>query len=189
MNLLKTTLATVLVSALSLPAVAEVDPNVAQSRMVVKDFFKTLKGELVGAMKAGGPVNAINVCNKRAMMIAVDKSMTHNIRVARTSLKLRNPVNAPDEWEEKVLNDFEKRKAAGESPKKIEYSEVVTNKFGKQQFRYMKAIPMGKPCMACHAEKIKPEVEARLKELYPADKARGFKPGDIRGAFTITKDL
>jgi hypothetical protein len=30
-------------------------------------------------------------------------------------------------------------------------------------------------------------VRAKLKELYPADAATGFKLGDLRGAFTITQ--
>ena len=30
---------------------------------------------------------------------------------------------------------------------------------------------------------------AKLAKLYPKDKARGFKVGDLRGAFTMTKDL
>jgi len=190
MKLIKTTLAAVLVGSLSMPVIAEVDPNVAQSRQIVKEFFKTLKGELVAGIKAGGPVNALDVCKTKAMSIAIEQSMKHNMRVARTSLKVRNPANSPDDWEEKVLHEFDKRKANGESPKTMEYTEIVTNQAGRKQFRYMKAIPMAqKPCMACHAEKVKPAVEAKLKELYPNDKARGYKPGDIRGAFTITKDL
>ena len=43
--------------------------------------------------------------------------------------------------------------------------------------------------MNCHAAVIMPAVEARLKDLYPADQARGFKPVDIRGAFTLQKTL
>jgi hypothetical protein len=32
-------------------------------------------------------------------------------------------------------------------------------------------------------------VDAKLKELYPYDKARGFKEGELRGAFTMAKPL
>jgi hypothetical protein len=53
----------------------------------------------------------------------------------------------------------------------------------------MKAIPTGKVCLKCHGEKIDPDVEASLKQNYPRDKARGFKEGDIRGAFTITQPM
>ncbi|HID49314.1 MAG TPA: DUF3365 domain-containing protein, partial [Chromatiales bacterium] len=103
-----------------------------------------------------------------------------------TSLKVRNPNNEPDAWERKVLESFEQRKQQGEDVKKMEFAEVVTVD-GKQEFRYMKAIPTGKVCLQCHGAQIKPEVEAVLKQEYPRDQARGFRQGDIRGAFTITR--
>ena len=41
-------------------------------------------------------------------------------------------------------------------------------------------------CLACHGAKIPAAVEEALKADYPNDKARGYKAGDIRGAFTIS---
>jgi hypothetical protein len=32
-------------------------------------------------------------------------------------------------------------------------------------------------------------VTAKLNELYPADKAIGYKEGDLRGAFVVVKNL
>ena len=91
-------------------------------------------------------------------------------------------------WESKVLKDFEKRKAAGESIKTMDYAETVEMD-GKKTFRYMKPIPTAEVCTKCHGEKVDPKVETALKALYSADKARGFKEGDIRGAFTLNKTL
>ena len=71
---------------------------------------------------------------------------------------------------------------------KMEYAEVVAEG-GKQYFRYMKAIPTGELCLKCHGAEIEPGVKAKLDELYPNDKARGFKLGDIRGAFTIKQPM
>ncbi|MGB0723566.1 MAG: Tll0287-like domain-containing protein, partial [Gammaproteobacteria bacterium] len=151
-------------------------------------FFGDLKGALVAAIQAGGPVNALNVCNAQAPAITAAHSKP-DLQLARTSLKLRNPANAPDAWEKSVLEKFEARKAAGEDPMKMEYHEVVEMD-GKQVFRYMKAIPTAaKPCLACHGEKVAPGVEEKLKQLYPADQARGYKAGDIRGAFTIKQPM
>ena len=67
--------------------------------------------------------------------------------VARTSLKYRNPDNATDAWERKVLEQFEARKANGEDPKQITHTEVVEDG-GKKTFRFMKAIPTGPVCRA-----------------------------------------
>lgn len=164
------------------------DENVKQSRAAVKEFFGQLKGELQSAMKAGGPVNAIEVCSKRAPEIARDVSQQNNLQIARTSLKTRNPGNKPDQWEESVLREFEQRKAAGEPPNNMEKHAIVTHE-GKQVFRYMKAIPTGELCLKCHGTQIDPAVSAKLEKLYPEDRATGFQKGDIRGAFTIIKDL
>ncbi len=176
-----------------LAAPAWSDDNTARaeaSRKAVAELQGALIPELQAAMKAGGPVNAIEVCNKKAPAIAADISRKHGWKVGRTSLKYRNPKNAPDAWETKVLQDFEKRKAAGEDPAKLEHYAVVEQN-GKQVFRYMKALPIpeGAPCLACHGQKLDPAVAAKLKELYPQDRATGFKTGDLRGAVTITQPL
>lgn len=169
------------------------DPaRTAQSKAVVQEFFGRLKGELETAIKAGGPVNAIEVCHKTAPAIASELSTKHNMHVARTSVKTRNAGNAPDTWELAVLQKFEARKAAGESPDTLNHSEVVEQN-GKKEFRYMQAIimpPESKmPCLKCHGENIDDKVAAKLKELYPNDQARGYKAGDLRGAFSLRQSM
>ena len=53
----------------------------------------------------------------------------------------------------------------------------------------MKAIPTADLCLACHGESINPDIAAAIDEAYPEDQARGFKSGDIRGAFSLSKPL
>jgi len=171
------------------PALAEdTGTRIDTARVASKSFMTQLKSELQAAMKAGGPVRAIEVCHARAPAIAAQISEQNGWRVARTSLKPRNPANAPDAWERAVLEKFEARKAAGEPLAKMEYSEVV-ERDGQRQFRYMKAIPAGQVCLNCHGRSIAPAVKAKLDELYPQDRARGYAQGDIRGAFTITQPM
>ena len=164
------------------------EPRIQASRQVVKEFMQQLKGELQQAMQSGGPVRAIEICRTRAPVIAGSLSQKTGWRVARTSLKYRNPANAPDAWERGVLQEFEARKAKGEDVRKLEHAERVTVN-GKKEFRYMKAIPTGPVCLGCHGEKLEPAVEQALKQFYPQDRARGFRVGDIRGAFTLTQPL
>lgn len=175
---------------LAAPAFAHEDlkSHVETSRAAAKELQTTLVGELQAAMKAGGPMKAIQVCNTKAPAIAAEISKKHGFKIGRTSLKIRNPNNAPDAWEKKVLADFEKRKANGEDPTKLEHYEMVKQD-GKSSFRYMKALPIpeGAPCPVCHGAKIDPALAAKLKELYPKDQATGFKVGDLRGAITIVE--
>ena len=169
-------------------AEADLKQHAQKSKVVVKEFMTQLKGELQTAMKAGGPVNAINVCKEKAPAIAKNLSDKYGWEVSRTSLKTRNSSNAPDAWETKVLNDFETRKTKGEAVKPMAHFEVVDND-GKKSFRFMKAIPTGEVCLKCHGGNIAPPIKAKLQELYPDDKATGFKLGDIRGAFSITQPM
>lgn len=168
------------------------EARVEKSKAVIQEFFGKLKGELESAMKQGGPINAIEVCNRVAPGIAHELSTKHNMSVARTSLKTRNPDNAPDAWETAVLKKFEERKAAGENPDAIAFGEVVETG-GKKEFRFMKAIVMPPedkmPCLKCHGTNIDPAVAAKLDALYPKDMARGYKAGDVRGAFTLRQPM
>jgi hypothetical protein len=167
----------------------DADRRVVESRATIKSFAGELQAALKGAMKSGGPVEAIAVCNEKAPGIAEAHGRAKGWEVGRTSLKYRNPGNAPDQWETTVLQSFEQRKTAGEDVKKLDFGEF-TELDGKKVFRYMKAIPTGEVCLNCHGgDTVKPEIEARLAEIYPDDKARGFSVGDIRGAFTIIQPV
>jgi len=167
---------------------AEPPGEVLEARGLVKELGTDLKGKLVEAVQQGGPVNAIEVCHTEAPAIAQRISEGSGWKVGRTSLKVRNPGNAPDPWEVKVLQSFEERKAAGESLETMEYSEVVEAD-GAKSFRYMKPIPTAPVCLNCHGTELAPGVAQALDQLYPEDKARGFSTGDIRGAFTLSKPM
>ncbi len=158
----------------------------AEARSIIKNYVGDLKANLISAIKDGGPANAIKVCQTVAVPLADHISEDSGWKLARTSLRLRNQANAADEWELKVMMDFARKRAAGANPKKLEYSEVVSVD-GKKTFRYMKAIPTKAVCLKCHGTAITDNVKNKLTELYPNDKATGYKAGQIRGVFTLSK--
>lgn len=164
------------------------DEKLMQYRQTVKQLGGSLKKELVTTMKSAGPVAALEVCNVKAPVITTEINEKSSLEIQRTSLKYRNPKNAPDAWEVAVLEKFAARHAAGEKFKMMEFAEVVDND-GVKQVRYMKAIGTGKPCMQCHGSDLNPKVAEKINALYPEDKATGFKVGELRGAFTITETL
>ena len=185
---------TVIVTAIALcsatTAFADEDlaARVDASREAIKSFAGALQEQLMRAMADGGPTTAIEVCNVAAPEIALTASVARDWSVGRTSLKLRNPDNAPDAWEVAVLHDFEARNAAGEDPATLDHAEIVVSD-DQRTFRYMKAIGTQPLCTLCHGTNIAPEVIARLDALYPDDQARGFAVGDIRGAFSIIQPV
>ncbi|MFA5924099.1 MAG: DUF3365 domain-containing protein [Methylococcaceae bacterium] len=156
-----------------------------QAKAAVQALGGALKAELEAAMRAGGPVAALSVCQIKAPELAKAISAEQGMAVKRVSLKNRNPVmGAANAWQTKVLNDFETRKAAGEDPATLAYAEVVDH-----EFRFMKAIPTAAVCLGCHGTNLSPAVTAKLTELYPQDQATGYKEGDLRGAFVVVKNL
>jgi hypothetical protein len=166
----------------------DIDQHVDESRKLVQEFTQSLKRELQLGLKAGGPAYAIGVCNVNAPMIAAALANESGWEVGRTSLRIRNPGNAPDAWERHTLETFEERLLSGEKAADIEYFEVVEVN-GDRVFRYMKAIPTAEMCESCHGSTLDKAVKERLRDLYPMDQARGYHAGDIRGAFTFAKSL
>jgi hypothetical protein len=167
-----------LLSALALPlgsAGAQQDPLLDRSREVTAEFASRMQAALQQGMADVGPVGAIGVCKDIAPDIAEALSRESGATVSRTSLRVRNPQNAPDDWQEAALKRFE----AADSPQ--EHFERTADGGA----RYLKAIPTGGLCLTCHGTVLAPEIETRLDEAYPEDKATGYYLGDIRGAFSV----
>lgn len=164
-------------------------PEVAKARGAIKSLADNLRTELMGAMKEGGPVAAVEKCKTVAPVVTRNASSTADgFIVGRTALKVRNPQNKPDEHERKVLEEFVQKIKAGADPATLDHTAEVEQN-GKKLVRYMKAIPMAEtPCVACHGatDKLDPGAAAEVKKLYPSDEATGFAPGELRGAFSVT---
>jgi len=170
-------------------AVADTTADGQQAHAIVQQFATTLKGELQQAMKSGGPANAVGVCKEQAPAIAASLAEQTGWEVGRTSLKPRNAaLNAPDAWEQRVMKQFEDRKAAGQPVAGMTYAEVVQGD-SVSTYRYMQAIPTAEVCLACHGSNIEPGLAESIDQAYPDDQARGYAVGDIRGAFTLSKPL
>ena len=161
----------------------------AQGLAAARQFFTALKAELKAGMQKGGPATAIEVCRTQAPAIARRVGEESGWRVGRTSSRLRNPANVPDPWEAKVLAEFAAQAQAGNPPDKLIYGQVVTDRRGRRIYRLMKGIPMEGMCLVCHGPSPAPAVRAKLKALYPQDQAIGYRPGQLRGAFTLSKPL
>ena len=174
----------------TLPLAAQDPAWVGDARKVATSIPPKLVAVLTEEMGKGGPEGAITVCKDVAPQMAKAATAETGWSIRRVSLKNRNPRAVPDAWERAVLEDFDRRAAAGEAPATLEKAEIVVVD-GKQQYRYMRALPVQSLCLNCHGtpEQLTPAVRQKLRELYPDDKATGYKPGDIRGAMTIRKPV
>lgn len=157
----------------------------AQAQALVKRFAGELKPALKQALQEGGPVHAIEVCASRAPAIASTLSASSGWSIRRVSLKPRNVKQAtPDSWERTVLAEFEQELAAGKS-----IAEMYRTKNDGAEFRFMKPQPVEAVCLACHGENLSPAISAALREYAPGDSATGYSLGQIRGAFSLSRNL
>ncbi len=161
-----------------------------EARKVASAVPPKLLAVLVAEIGKGGAESAINVCKEQAPKMAAAASAETGWAIRRVSLRNRNPKAVPDAWERAVLEDFDKRNAAGEKPAGLEKGEIVAEG-DKKVYRYMKALPTQELCLQCHGatDKLSPAVKAKLQELYPQDQAVGYGLAEIRGAMTLKRPL
>ncbi len=162
-----------------------------ETRKVANELVAQVRGELTKELEFSGPLRAVIVCKYTVPEISSALSRKTGWRVTRVALRPRNPaLGTADAWEQKALLDFERRAEKGEKPETLELGEVVTEPGGRY-YRYMKALPLGPLCVACHGapDKLTPNVRALLEAEYPHDRATGYAVGQIRGAVTIKRPL
>jgi hypothetical protein len=187
------TLCAALAAAGSAQTAPEEPPRAAleDARKAAAELVNSVRGELLKAIEASGPLRAIVVCKYTVPEIASAVSRRYGARVTRVSLTPRNPaLGWGDAWEQKVLMGFDERVAKGEKPDAMEHYEVVTEPAGRF-LRYMRVLPMQPACMHCHGpvEQISEPIRAQLAHDYPFDKATGVALGKVRGAVTYKKPL
>ncbi len=155
------------------------DPQVGEASAVALVFMSRLKPRLQSAVQAGPPAEAIAVCAQEAPDIAAQLSRETGWSVNRVSLQPRNPNALPDAWERAQLQAFDQIVAAGGRP-----SWVAAEIDG--QVRFMAPQRVDGVCLLCHGEAIDADTTAALRRLYPGDRAVGYKPGDVRGAISLS---
>ncbi|MCA9293446.1 MAG: DUF3365 domain-containing protein [Phycisphaerales bacterium] len=137
-------------------------------------MYKAVLGELMMGMADGGASGAVEVCSKRAPLIAKEVSESRGVEIGRTSWKLRNQDNAPPTWAALLID---------ERPEAPKYMANPAGEFGA-----LLPIRVAGTCLQCHGklEQLDPRVRDQLARLYPEDQATGFASGDLRGWFWVT---
>lgn len=142
------------------------------------ELLRPFKERLQSALREGmarGPGEAIGACRLMAPEIAASLEKD-GVRMGRTSHKLRNPGNTAPWWVGPVLQEYVED-PGGRTPRLMALPEGRSG--------YIEPIFAGSVCLACHGREIAPEIQQRLDELYPEDRAVGFEEGDFRGLFWV----
>jgi hypothetical protein len=158
----------------------EGDERLTRSRELAMELQQALGARLTAALGERGPLGAIEVCSLEAPEITARLSASGGAAVGRTSLRVRNPANEPDDTARTTLERFELAWQRDASAPPEDFAVAADG-----SARYMRAIPTQPLCVTCHGPAIAPELEAAIAQRYPADRATGFAQGSLRGAFLI----
>lgn len=156
-----------------------------RARSAGRALGKELMTRLSREIREGGTLQALDVCAEVAPEIA-ERHSTDRITVRRVSLKVRNPQDAPDDWERAQLLRLEKLHRDDEIPTEI--GRLVESEGGGTSLRWLLPIEVSDLCLRCHGNpsSFEPELRAALAEHYPDDRAVGYERGDFRGAISVT---
>lgn len=160
----------------------------ALARTAASELSADIRSLLMQELDRGGYEEAVRVCARAAQeKTAAFRARTgHDIR--RVSLRYRNAANAPDDMERPVLESFDRLPRSEVA--RAEHVEVVEGPEGRT-LRYLKPVVTAPLCLRCHgqADEIEPAVRRVIEEKYPADRATGFRAGDVRGAVSVKVPL
>lgn len=144
-----------------------------------------LMARLGEAIDAGGAVGAVDFCADEALALTADiaNEAGDGLEIKRTTNRWRNPANAPDEAEARVLRYLEALEA--EAPGSAPEALTAAGPGGEPRFyRVLRTAPM---CLQCHGAEdgIAPEVRQVLRDRYPDDRATGYEAGELRGVIRV----
>lgn len=140
--------------------------------------FLALSAELQQAMSSGGVSNAINYCNIKALPITDSLSIKYNVKIKRTSDKVRNQNNIASKEELKVIQDYKTELKAGKKLK----AQITSSSTGN---KYYAPIITNTMCLKCHGNKSEIDSYNIIANLYPDDLATGYKSNEVRGIWSI----
>lgn len=130
-------------------------------------LLRVLQQELQHAIS--DPAKAISVCKKRGDLLARSIGQEMNVRIGRTSAKIRNLNNVPPVWAAEWVQQRHDRRLVVSLP--------------NSGLGLLSPIMTKSICINCHGKqgKIDPDVFAEILSLYPDDMATGFSVGELRG--------
>ena len=162
------------------------DTAMTEGNRIASAAQKALGGQLKKAIGEGGPRHAVQFCNTAAYPILDTLTTGLDVKIKRASLRLRNPKNAANDVEKKILDQYQ-----GLLSGETELQPVVEFP-DKNQILYAKPILLNNPlCLNCHGTvgtETSNETYALIKNLYPNDNAANHKLGELRGIWSITFD-
>jgi hypothetical protein len=168
------------------PVPAEVRADVeARGAAAAGALAQGLVGRLTAAIDDRGVAGAVDFCATEALALSREIIHAHDpdLQIKRTTTRWRNPENAPDQDEARVLRYLESLETAepGSAP------ETLTAMGPDGTYRFYRTLRTAPMCLRCHGSVVEmdPGVREILRERYPDDRAIGYSEGEFRGVIRV----
>ncbi|MFZ1728880.1 MAG: DUF3365 domain-containing protein [Bacteroidota bacterium] len=166
------------------------DAAEGRAKRATEKLIGRLMGEVQKSVKEVGLARTVTHCSNRAQELSTLVGAEESVVIRRVTEKPRNPLDAPDTFERRILAQFAAMAQRGAMDESTVHVEVVREN-GRLNLRFLKPITIRKACLGCHgpADSITPEVRQALRDNYPSDLATGYAEGDLRGAVSVLVTL
>jgi hypothetical protein len=140
--------------------------------------------KLIEEIETNGTESAISFCSTKALFLTDSMSLDLNARIRRVSDKNRNPLNIANAQEQEYIQAARLKITNGEiiqpllsfsDNKAIGYYPIMTNQL----------------CLQCHGQldsDISSATYELVENLYPDDRAVGYKLNELRGIWVVEMD-
>ena len=152
------------------------------AKTIASEAFDIFSAHLNRLFNEHHPAEALQYCKDNALRITDSLAQAYGVEIKRTSYRLRNPENKPTGQEEKVMEVYRNRIHRNLKP--MPYVHYDDHGYPHVYLPIM----VQEKCLMCHGDPnkdIPDEINNKLAELYPGDKAIFFKAGDLRGIWSI----
>jgi hypothetical protein len=148
-------------------------------------LMQGLVSELRQAMDRDGIAAAVAFCADDALDLTDQIQGDHDpgLPLKRTTLRWRNALNAPDPWEERMLQYLDRLERT--HPDSV--PTQLTGRGPDGTLRYYRVLRTATMCLHCHGPipAMAQDVRQTIRERYPDDRATGYAEGDLRGVIRV----
>lgn len=151
--------------------------TISHGDLIIAAVNASLRNELGRDLPSGASI-ALTSCHIDTIAVETGVARGEGVVVGRTSARLRNANNRPPPWAAAIVA----RHATDRASKIDGFVVDLGDRIG-----LLRPIAHRPICDPCHgrAEQIEPAVLAELRRRYPADRALGFRSGDLRGWYRV----